>query len=235
MAPAALAIPILLGGCVESSVFDNSNASLQKGMQIGNAEQAAPYTIHRGDDITVRFYYNPQLDEDLRVRPDGAISMSLIGEVQAAGKTPTQLSDAITGLYAEYLTKPKAVVLVRGFAQARAFVAGEVSHPGVISLAQGSETVSQSIASSGGVTDAATLRDVLLVRRVPGQPQPVVISLNIADAIGGKDPTPDLTLLPDDLVYVPKSGAANVNTAIRLYILNNVAFGSTGLGVNVTP
>jgi hypothetical protein len=60
-----------------------------------------------------------------------------------------------------------------------------------------------------------------------------VLSLDIAAAIGGKDPKLDLPLLPDDLIYVPKSGAANVNTAMRLYILNNLAFGQTGLGLAI--
>lgn len=229
----ALLLPVILGGCVQSSVYVGEIAPLDQGIAIADGERGKTYTVNAGDDLTVRFYYNPQLDEDVRVRPDGSISLSLIGEIPAAGKTPAELSEQITSDYAEFLTKPKAVVIMRNFARARAFVAGEVFRPGMLSLAQGNQTVAQAIASSGGVTEAADLNTVLLLRHDPNQPLPIVLSLDIAAAIGGKDPKLDLPLLPDDLIYVPKSGAANVNTAMRLYILNNLAFGQTGLGLAI--
>ena len=133
----ALLLPVILGGCVQSSVYVGEIAPLDQGIAIADGERGKTYTVNAGDDLTVRFYYNPQLDEDVRVRPDGSISLSLIGEIPAAGKTPAELSEQITSNYAEFLTKPKAVVIMRNFARARAFVAGEVFRPGMLSLAQG--------------------------------------------------------------------------------------------------
>jgi polysaccharide biosynthesis/export protein PslD len=179
------------------------------------------YEIAPGDDVTVRFYYNPQLDEDLRVRPDGNISLSLIGEIPAAGKTVEQLSKDITQAYATYLVKPTAVVLVRAFGNARAFIAGEVRNPGLLDLQRGSQTITQSIASSGGPTDAASLTDVILVRRLPNSKEPVVMELDVTHVLNGREPQLDVTLQPNDLVYVPRSGIASINLALKQYIWNN--------------
>jgi polysaccharide biosynthesis/export protein len=182
----------------------------------------APYVIATGDQITVRFYYNPQLDEDVTVRPDGNISLSLVGDMPANGKTPDQLSKEITDKYADYLTKPVAVVLIRVSALARVFVSGEISRPGVVSLNNGFDTVLQSIASSGGILETADLGHVILIRHVPSQAEPIVVQLDLARAIGGKTPQQDMLLLPNDFVYVPRSGAASLAAAMRLYIFDQL-------------
>jgi polysaccharide biosynthesis/export protein len=181
---------------------------------------SAPYVVATGDQITVRFYYNPQLDEDLTVRPDGNISLSLVGDMPANGKTPDQLSKEITDKYADYLTKPVAVVLIRVSALARAFVSGEIARPGVLSLNNGFDTVLQSIAASGGILETADLGHVILIRHVPSQAEPIVVQLDLARTVGGKDPQQDMLLLPNDFVYVPRSGAASVAAAMRLYIFD---------------
>lgn len=192
-----------------------------------------PYVIATGDQITVRFYYNPQLDEDVTVRPDGNISLSLVGDIPANGKTPDQLSKTITDKYADYLTKPTAVVLIRVSALARVFVSGEIARPGVLSLNNGFETVLQSIASSGGILETADLGDVILIRHVPSQAEPIVVELNLARAIGGKNPQQDMELLPNDFVYVPRSGAASIAAATRLYIFDPLNL-STAISAGTT-
>lgn len=191
----------------------------------------APYVINTGDQLTVRLYYNPQLDEDITVRPDGDISLSLIGDIKANGKTPDQLGQAITDAYGDYLTKPNATVLVRVSALARYFIEGEVGHDGSFDMNHGFVTVSQSISGAGGVLETGDLSDVVLVRRLPGQAQPMVIPLNIAKALQGADPKEDMLLLPNDFVYVPRSGTASLNVAVRLYFLNNLPF-STGVSAS---
>ena len=131
-----------------------------------------------------RFYYNPQLDEDLRVRPDGKISLALIGDIQAAGKIPDALSRDITTAYRAHLNRPNAVVIVRRFASARAFVAGEVQKPGQLDMQQQSQTVLQGIAAAGGVTDSATLEQVVVLRRVSNWPEPLGIKRGQGDPTG---------------------------------------------------
>jgi len=219
---AAFAAWLLTGCATDTSVSLVKPTPLNEALAMteGVAEQA--YSITEGDDLTIRFYYNPQLDEDLRVRPDGKISLALIGEIDAARKTPQMLSDSITSAYKAFLTRPNAVVILRRVATARAFVGGEVARPALLDMQQRNHTVLQGIAASGGVTPDATLKQVIVVRRIPDRPSPIVFAVDLSKALDGTDPAQDVSLRPDDVVYVPRSGIADVNLALRLYIFNNL-------------
>jgi len=225
---AAVPMLVALAACTDTDIGKVNAVPLPQALAMSHAAAGGPYVISDNDDITVRFYFDPQLDEDLRVRPDGRISLSLIGEVDAAGKTPAALSGEITQAYAKYLAKPTAVVLMRRFAGERVFVAGEVKAPGVVDMNPGRENVLQSIATVGGVTDNATLKRVIVIRRLPDNQPPLVMQLNLIDALEGKDSAQDVALMPNDLVYVPRSDEASVNLAMRLFILNNLNL-STGV------
>ena len=97
------------------------------------------YSVQVGDVLTVKFYFNPELDFDVPVRADGKVSLSLIGDVVAAGNTPQQLSATITTAYRTYLNQPNATVVIKASAGRRVFVTGEVNLPGIFGL-QGTET-----------------------------------------------------------------------------------------------
>lgn len=230
--PATLALLLitcclLFAGCTAVSVGVSDPVPIKLLVDSARSVNGQPYMIRAGDDLTVRFYYNPQLDEDIRVRPDGRISLSLIGELPAAGKQPEQLSNDITTAYARFFVKSTAVVIVRHPADEFVFIAGEVRTPGQIDIQQGARTVLDSIAASGGVTDNATLRSVILVRRSNIPDRPMVTELNLARALSGADTAQNLALAPGDLIYVPKSGMADTNLAIHLFLLNNLNL-STG-------
>ena len=213
---------IWLSGCTESDIGTVNATPVSEGLAMSAKYQSPPYVISDNDDLTVRLYFNPQLDEDVRVRPDGKISLSLIGEVDAAGKSPEGLSVDITSAYGKYLVKPTAVVLVRRSSEYRAFIAGQVKNPGIIDMNVGRQTVLEGIASAGGATDTASLEHVVLVRTLPDHPGPIVMQLNLINALEGTHPEQNLSLLPNDLIYVPRSGAASVNLAMQQYILNNI-------------
>jgi protein involved in polysaccharide export with SLBB domain len=181
----------------------------------------------------MRAYYNPQLDEDVQVRPDGNISLSLLGDIHAAGKTASELSAEITKGYAEYFVKPTAVVIVRQFTGYRVFTAGELRLPGQFNILTGASTVLEAISASGGVTDNGTLTSIILVRHLPGQPAPMVAELDIADALSGDDPRQDVALMPNDFVYVPRSGMADFNEALQQYIWRNLNL-STSAGISAS-
>jgi polysaccharide biosynthesis/export protein len=222
---------LALGACeTATTVRPIKTTPLEEVLVIGDDFNRLGYVINTGDDLTVRFYYNPQLDEDLRVRPDGKISLALIGEVQAAGKVPEALSNDITTQYRTFLNRPNAVVILRRFASARAFLGGEVQKPGLLDMQQQSQTVLQSIAAAGGVTENATLEEVVVLRRVSNWPEPLVFKLNLKKALDGTDPRQNVLLLPNDLVYVPRSDIADVNLALRQYIFNNLQL-STSAGI----
>jgi polysaccharide biosynthesis/export protein len=209
--------------------------SVSEALDLSKADYAASYVVGAGDAITVRFYYNPQLDEDLNIQPDGNLSLSLIGVLPAAGKSITQLSDDITKAYGEYLAKPTATVLLRTSANARAFVEGQVGHPGEVDLGHSALTALQSISFSGGFLETADLGDVILIRRITGRPAPIVVELNLARAADGSDPQDDMVLLPNDYVYVPRSGAAELNLAMRLYLFQNLNLSTSVTGTTTFP
>lgn len=223
----ALVLAWGLAGCTSLAVNVIQPVPVSELVALSAGHLSAPYQLTPGDELTVRFYYSPQLDEDVKVRPDGNISLALTGEYVAAGKSAEALSAEITKAYLSYFKRSSAVVIVRSFANARAFTAGELREPRELPLIPGASTVLQSIAASGGLTDDATLNNVILVRRLPGQAEPMVAELDLSQALSGQDPSQDLMLMPNDLVYVPKSGAANFNLAVRQFLLNNLNLSSS--------
>jgi polysaccharide export outer membrane protein len=226
-----LAFSMPMVGCTELSVGVVRPTPLARFVQLSGAYQAVTYRVMIGDQLTMRCYYNPQLDEDVVVRPDGNISLSLVGEIRAAGRTAAELSGDITKAYSQYFVKSTAVVIVRQFTGNRVFTAGELRTPGLVNLLTGARTVLESIAASGGMTADGTLTHVILIRRLPSQARPMVAELNLAKALSGDDPSQDVQLMPNDFVYVPRSGAADFNYAIQQYVWKNLNM-STNLGVS---
>ena len=78
-----------------------------------NSEQE--YRIQVGDQLDIKFFYNPELNEQVTVRPDGRISLQLVHEIMVAGLTPSELTDLLTKKYAPELKKPEITVIVRSF------------------------------------------------------------------------------------------------------------------------
>jgi len=178
----------------------------------------------------VKFYYNPELDNTVAVREDGNISLSLIGEIKAEGKTPQQLSNEITEAYREYLKRPNATVIVNSTVGHRIYVLGEVFKPGLLEI-QGPETILSSLSSAGGVTDNGHLNQVVLVRRVPSQEQPIVVVLDLDKALSGADPRQDMKVHSHDIIYVPKDGDVQNNLDLKHLLWDKIPFtGSANVG-----
>ncbi len=189
----------------------------------------AQYQIQPGDQLDIRFYLTPQLDESVTVRPDGRISLPLVNEVIAAGLSPNQLRTLLVENYASELKTPEITVIVRSFAGQQVFVDGEVNGGGTVPLTTPT-TVLQAIFTVGGFTDRAQVSEVVLIRRGPNR-EPLVSVLNIKKALDGSDMSQDIRLLPFDMVYVPKKPIVHVNIWIDQYIRRNLirfsAFGYT--------
>jgi protein involved in polysaccharide export with SLBB domain len=218
-------------GCTATKVRVANETTLNQVVELSRPFAGANYKLGAGDLITVRCYYNPQLDDEQTIRPDGVVSLSLLGELRAAGKTAAQLSTEITQGYSQFFTKPNSVVVVRQFNNYRIFTAGELKTPGAFSLLTGARTVLESISVAGGITDDADLQQVVLIRRLPNQAAPMVAELDLKSALSGADPTQNVVLMPGDMVYVPKSGMADFNLFMKQFLLNNLN-ASTFVGVN---
>ena len=216
----------LLIGCASQ----NSNVKVEiKPITSIESQKPFVYTIAPGDDLDIKFFYNPELNETITVRPDGMISLQLIDEIQAAGLKPAELDEKLTDLYARELRKPVVTVIVRSFTRQRIYVGGEVNTPGLIELPAGMTTL-QAVFQSGGFMETAEPSETLVIRKGEND-KPIPIRLDLAavmDAGGGAD----LQLQPDDIVYVPKSAIANANKFIDEYIGGLLMFRGWSFGVS---
>jgi polysaccharide export outer membrane protein len=124
----------------------------------------AEYRISAGDKLRIEVYKEQQLSQSVQVRPDGKVTMPLIGDIEANGHTPIELRDTITGALKEYVTNPTVTVIVVETMAATAYVIGEVNHPGAINL-QVPVTVIQALALAGGLKDFANTRNIRILRK----------------------------------------------------------------------
>tara|TARA_Y100000815_G_scaffold109092_1_gene97689 strand:+ start:3697 stop:4266 length:570 start_codon:yes stop_codon:yes gene_type:complete len=176
--------------------------------------------IQPGDQMDVKFYNVAELNESLTVRPDGRVSLELAHDVRAAGLTPEQLSMSLTQSYSRELNNPRVTVIMRTFTSERVYVQGEVNSPKLVPLAA-KLTLLQSISEAGGLKDTARTNEIVIIRR-DAEGKPFAFKADISDVLEGENPSQDIALMPFDIVYVPKTAIANVNTWIDTYIRQNV-------------
>jgi protein involved in polysaccharide export with SLBB domain len=199
------------------------------------------YRIQPGDLLDIKFFYSPELNEQMPVRPDGRISLQLAHEIMAAGRTPAELSKTLKEIYSVELKKPEVTVIVRTFGNQRIYVDGEVGKPGLLPLT-GPTTVLQAIAQAGGFVYTGNATDVLVIRRGP-ENQPLAMMVNMENVRRGTDLSQDIYLKPFDIVYVPRTAIANANLWIEQYLTRLVPrigftaaypVGSGTIGVDTT-
>jgi protein involved in polysaccharide export with SLBB domain len=178
------------------------------------------YRIGIGDQLDIKFFYNPELNEQVIVRPDGRISLQLIPEIIVSDLTPAALTKQLTEYYSKDLKQPQVTVIVRAFGSQRVYVDGEVGRPGMIPIL-GTMTTLQAIAEAGGMKDTARTGDVIIIRRGAND-KPLAFRVDIRKAREGSDFSQDVSLSPFDIVYVPRSRVANVNLWMDQYIRKNI-------------
>lgn len=158
------------------------------------------YRLGPGDKLRVEVYGETQLSQSLQVRPDGRITLPLINELAAAGRTPVELRDSIAASLTEYLRKtPVVTVIVQEAIAAQIYVIGEVATPGAQVLT-GPLSVLQALATAGGLTAFADKGDIRVLRKdAAGRTQ--AISFDYKQAVKGK--LEPVFLQPGDTLVVP--------------------------------
>lgn len=169
-----------------------------------NASSPAPidnahYIIGAEDTLQVTVWKEPTLSGTIPVRPDGMISLVLVGDLAAAGKTPMQLSDDITVKLKKYIQDPNVSVLVMGVNSQKIFLVGEVGHVGPIMMTAGM-TPLQAIAAAGGLTPYANAKKIYILRGEAGKQQK--IPFNYKQALKGEE-AQSVALKPGDTIVVP--------------------------------
>lgn len=193
-----------------------------------------PYRIQVGDVLEVRLLLNPELNEEVTVRPDGHISTTAVPDALAYGRSPAELADSLRTVYSHDLQNPRVSVVVRSFAPTRVYVGGEVNTPGEFITVGPTLTLSQALARAGGTKLSSDDTSVFIIRRGPSD-KPEFLSTSWKALRQGRDPDADIRLAPYDVVYVPKLGIAEVYQFYNQYIgqFANPSFGFSYL-VNPT-
>ena len=168
--------------------------------QSSGSAAPAEYVVGEADVLHINVWKEPELSQQVVVRPDGMISIPLIGVVKASGMTPTQLQDVLTAKLSRFITKPQVSVTVTEIGSKSVFVTGEVAKPGAYALLTPMDVL-QLIAKAGGVTPYAHRKSVFVLRSVDGKKQKLAV--NYQQILRGANADQNISLLPGDTVVVP--------------------------------
>lgn len=192
-----------------------------------------PYRLAPGDVIDIKLFFNPELNEQVQIRPDGQISLQLAGEVTLAGLTIREASDMLEEVYRKELRTPRVTIQVKTFGARKIYVTGEVLRPGPLLLSSPT-TLFEAISEAGGIKNTGNRDLAILIRKgADGKPIGRKVALMLHGSITADAATP---LTPFDVVIVPESKIARVDRwvdqNIRQLIPINTSAGFTYLFQN---
>ena len=159
------------------------------------------FVIGNDDVLSINVWKEPDLTRAVPVRSDGKISLPLVGELEAAGRTPLQLERDITEKLKNFITAPEVSVIVQQVNSRKYNVLGEVTKPGSYPLTA-TTTIMDALATAGGFRDFAKKTGVYVLRKSPNG-QEGRLKFNYKDFIKGKDSRQNIQLEPNDTVIVP--------------------------------
>ena len=158
------------------------------------------YRIGPEDALQIFVWKNETLSRAVSVRPDGKISLPLLGDVQAAGQTTRELRDTLVKRYAEFIAAPEISVIVNDVKSIKVSVIGEVPKPGRYEL-KSRTTVLDMLAMAGGFGQFASRSRIVILRPDGGKMKRIPFNFNKAVSEGGEQE--NFYLQPGDIVVVP--------------------------------
>jgi polysaccharide export outer membrane protein len=190
----------LAGGCA-------NQASAPSEPSVAATAPAPEYVIGPGDTLDVYVHRSPELTlSGLPVRPDGRISIPLVPDVEAAGRTPTVLARDLEGRLRRFVIDPNVTVIVRSFIGAsgqQVRVIGEATQPRAIPYREGMTLLDVMIDARGLTRYAAGNRAEIIRRDSPDAP-PQIIRVRLSDLLRGGDMTQDIRMRPGDTLLIPQ-------------------------------
>jgi polysaccharide export outer membrane protein len=161
------------------------------------------YVLGSSDLLRVNVWHNPDLSGEAIIRPDGTISLPLVGDIRAAGRTAGQVREEIAQRLRTFVKDESAVVTVAVAAinSYRFTVSGNVEHPGAFT-ANHFVTLTEAVALSGGPSRFASAEDSVIIRANPSG-NPRRIPVDYPAILQGKHPEQDLPILGGDIIYIP--------------------------------
>jgi polysaccharide biosynthesis/export protein len=190
-----------LGQAQSSDKGDASTPGAQGAAGASGKAHDASFIIGNDDVLAISVWKEPDLTKSIPVRSDGKISLPLVGEVQAAGKTPLQLENDISEKLKGYITAPEVNVIVQQVNSRKFNILGEVGRPGSYSLTA-SMTIVDAIADAGGFKDFAKKSGIYVLRK-GADGQQVKLNFNYKEFIKGKNTDKNIKIEPNDTIIVP--------------------------------
>lgn len=187
---------------------------------------AAPSTTHEyqlapGDVLQIRFFYDPELNEKVQIRPDGHITLSLVGEVELRSKTIAQATNELETAYKSYLKTPSITLQVEEFASQKVFVGGEIQRPGIIPLL-GKLSVLDALICAGGIRPTGNSGSVVLLRRrMDGTPE-MLQKISLRSVKNQPPQAAQIFLRSFDVILVPEKRIAKVDRWVDQYLRQTV-------------
>ena len=183
-----------------------SSAPAQKASAPASDSSAAKahddsFIIGNDDVLAINVWKEPDISRSIPVRSDGKISLPLVGEVQAAGRTPLKLEQEITSKLQSFISQPEVTVIVQQINSQKFNVLGMVAHPGTF-LITNSPTVLDAIALAGGFRDFAKQKSIYILRQNADGTE-TRIPFNYKDVVKGKNPEQNVKIQPRDTIVVP--------------------------------
>jgi polysaccharide export outer membrane protein len=167
---------------------------------VKSATDDPSYVIGPQDVLNIAVWKEPDFSSTTPVRPDGKISMPLLGDVEAAGKTPAQLEQDLTVRLKKYIDDPRVTVIVTSINSKRVYILGEVNHPGTINMSP-DMTVLQALSAAGGPTAYANTKKIAILRTEQGKQ--TKYPFNYKEVIKGNETQQNIVLKSGDTIVVP--------------------------------
>ncbi|MGP1275179.1 MAG: polysaccharide biosynthesis/export family protein, partial [Caulobacterales bacterium] len=174
------------------------------------------YRLYPGDGIEVTVHTAPELSREVEIGPDGRANLPLVGGIMVAQKTAPEAARAIADGYARVLRDPIVEVRPLSFGSQRILVGGEVNAPGPYPLPDGRTGVLEAIMFAGGFQTSARRGSVVVLRRAPDGGA-MMRTVDVGAALRGR-PADMIPLARHDVVFVPRSGIAEVNLFVDQYV-----------------
>jgi polysaccharide export outer membrane protein len=170
-----------------------------------------PYLVGPPDDLLITIRPEPAIVRQVVVQPDGKISVDMVGEVQAGGRTMTEISNDIAKRISPYIRSPQVTVSLVASKSIAITILGQVQRPATFPL-QRDMRVSEALGLVAGPTELGAASRIRVVRQTGGKPQ--VFKVNL-DAIRGGDLRTNILLEGGDIIHVPPTVSASIGLALR--------------------
>lgn len=199
----SFAVAVIVSGCATQTA--SSPEKIQRALSVETRDSVDQYILGATDVVRVSVWRNDDLSISVPVRPDGKISVPLIGDVQASGRTPEQLAGAIRASLSEYIREPQVSVVVTSMGSHeftdRVRVTGAVRQPVSIPHRSGM-TVLDIFLNAGGANEFAALNNAMLYRKFEGEV--VAIPIMLDDILNKGQVQTNYLMRPGDILSVPE-------------------------------